>query len=599
MMDTGAQRQLTIDLKEIFKRLDDLEANPFSLTGGGVPAAGTAFNHLEDDGAAWTSVAVANFGTTAAGGGSRLALQVDQDAVTDIELVNASALTAVGAFYRAKNAPGAGGDNALNMGVLGAGFTTAAPAYQDSGMIQTGANLSGGLTIRTLPDVPMYFATNATRVNMQVSSAGLEVNPAGLDLDTQVQSNNQTHMLFVDGGNDVIGIRSSGPAAVAEGLHVPWVTGDGDATAQFGSANIANNQNAIEALSDSGYGLLAVSTDLIGVAGSSATGIGVEGAATTSGTGGSFKSATGVGLVVNLTGAGTAIADFNDNGASVLTIQDGGNILLGPTATLDLNGIANALILDTDADTTISAPTDDQIDFEIAGADDFTMTANAFNALDGSKLKLGTGGDGELYSSGDDVYIANVTQDKDFLFQVNDGGVTKTALFIDGSQTSAAINTTTTAFTREGSLTSTGLFIESPDANAFHGFTLRKQSNSAGRFTVLSLLKSAAGGGAVSDGHGIASIRWLPHDGTDYNDGAEIRATVDGAVAANTTPTKLGFYTTTTNAITERLRVAPDGGIFMFALKSGATAGGAGAATDELWVTVGHATLPDGVIMLA
>ena len=54
--------------------------------------------------------------------------------------------------------------------------------------------------------------------------------------------------------------------------------------------------------------------------------------------------------------------------------------------TIDLNGTADAIILDGDGDTTISAPSDDQIDFEIAGADDFTMTHNSFNVLSGSMI---------------------------------------------------------------------------------------------------------------------------------------------------------------------------------------------------------------------
>ena len=42
--------------------------------------------------------------------------------------------------------------------------------------------------------------------------------------------------------------------------------------------------------------------------------------------------------------------------------------------------------------------------------------------LDGKKLYLGTGLDGEIYSSSDDLYIRNVTSDKDIIFSVNDGG---------------------------------------------------------------------------------------------------------------------------------------------------------------------------------
>ena len=41
---------------------------------------------------------------------------------------------------------------------------------------------------------------------------------------------------------------------------------------------------------------------------------------------------------------------------------------------VDLNGLADALILDADQDTTISAPTDDQIDFEAGGTDRFRIT---------------------------------------------------------------------------------------------------------------------------------------------------------------------------------------------------------------------------------
>ena len=51
---------------------------------------------------------------------------------------------------------------------------------------------------------------------------------------------------------------------------------------------------------------------------------------------------------------------------------------------IDLNG--NELILDLDADTSITADTDDQIDIKIAGADDFRFTANTFTALSGSTI---------------------------------------------------------------------------------------------------------------------------------------------------------------------------------------------------------------------
>jgi len=51
---------------------------------------------------------------------------------------------------------------------------------------------------------------------------------------------------------------------------------------------------------------------------------------------------------------------------------------------VDLNG--NELILDADADTSITSDTDDTIHIKIAGADDFTFTANTLTAESGSTI---------------------------------------------------------------------------------------------------------------------------------------------------------------------------------------------------------------------
>ena len=82
---------------------------------------------------------------------------------------------------------------------------------------------------------------------------------------------------------------------------------------------------------------------------------------------------------------------------------------------IDLN--SNELALDLDGDTTLHSSTDDQIDIKIAGADDFTFTVNAFNALagshitlvDNSQLKVGADTDLQIYHDGTNSYIANKT----------------------------------------------------------------------------------------------------------------------------------------------------------------------------------------------
>ena len=82
---------------------------------------------------------------------------------------------------------------------------------------------------------------------------------------------------------------------------------------------------------------------------------------------------------------------------------------------LDVNGAE--FILDADADTSLTADTDDQIDIKIAGADDFQFTANKFSVLTGSsqsfadsaKGLFGTGDDLEIYHDGTNSLIANKT----------------------------------------------------------------------------------------------------------------------------------------------------------------------------------------------
>ena len=71
------------------------------------------------------------------------------------------------------------------------------------------------------------------------------------------------------------------------------------------------------------------------------------------------------------------------------SVLAGATLTIDSGAQLDVNG--TELILDADADTSITADTDDQIDFKIAGADDFRMTANNFNVLSGSTLTIDSG----------------------------------------------------------------------------------------------------------------------------------------------------------------------------------------------------------------
>ena len=75
------------------------------------------------------------------------------------------------------------------------------------------------------------------------------------------------------------------------------------------------------------------------------------------------------------------IAGTITSNTDVLTL--GHAAIIAGTA-VDLNG--NELILDADADTSITSDTDDTIHIKIAGADDFTFTANTLTAESGSTI---------------------------------------------------------------------------------------------------------------------------------------------------------------------------------------------------------------------
>ena len=93
-----------------------------------------------------------------------------------------------------------------------------------------------------------------------------------------------------------------------------------------------------------------------------------------------FKTASGTGVTFGASDKSTKLV-FSD-GTNIVDASFGG--------ATDLDG--GSLTLDEDADTSITADTDDQIDIAIAGADDFRFTANTFTALSGSSVVIPDGG---------------------------------------------------------------------------------------------------------------------------------------------------------------------------------------------------------------
>ena len=123
-----------------------------------------------------------------------------------------------------------------------------------------------------------------------------------------------------------------------------------------------------------------------------------------------------------------------------------GEVVSSATDSMDLNG--TELVLDVDADTSITADTDDQIDIKISGADDFRFTANSFNVLSGSTLTIDSGAtitnSGTANGFGIASVVADTTPqlggnlDMQARLLVGNGGTTGIAISSIGEVTMAA-----------------------------------------------------------------------------------------------------------------------------------------------------------------
>ena len=85
------------------------------------------------------------------------------------------------------------------------------------------------------------------------------------------------------------------------------------------------------------------------------------------------------------------------------------------------------------------------------------------------------------------------------------------------------------------------------------------------------------------------------------SDGTDNKVNIGGGTSISNAATKLVFYTAandTTTTGTIRAMINSDGGVYFYAIKSGATQGAAGAAANELWKTASHSSLPDNVVMI-
>ena len=98
-----------------------------------------------------------------------------------------------------------------------------------------------------------------------------------------------------------------------------------------------------------------------------------------------------------LTIVGTAIL----SGIKGYAIHTSGAVPITQASKVDVNGLSDGVILDADADTTISADTDDQIDFKAGGTDIMSLTATTAQINDALTVTVDDNSDTLIVQSTD------------------------------------------------------------------------------------------------------------------------------------------------------------------------------------------------------
>ena len=239
-----------------------------------------------------------------------------------------------------------------------------------------------------------------------------------------------------------------------------------------------------------------------------------------------------------LTIVGTAVAD----GDVIYAIHTSGAVPSTLASKVDVNGLSDGIILDADADTTISADTDDQIDFKVGGVDEMTLSSTGLVINEGSN-------------------------DRDFRVESNNES---SMLHVNGGTDTVLIGTDTT---EDGWFDADGTFV--PGFMTFgHGNTdgrlsafVNNQADAGGPIVCLGKTRATAPETytIVQDDDQLGIISFQGGDGTTFVEGASIRVDVDGTPGGNDMPGRIEFFTTSdgSNSGSERMRVTSAGDLLI------------------------------------
>ena len=447
------------------------------------------------------------------------------------------------------------------------------------------------------------FATGGAE-RLEIGSSEVVFNDPSNDVDFRVESNGQPHMLFVDAGNDRVGIGTSGPKEVIDARGAAVFSGD-HATSQnaYGTAHgimlsSTSNLASIKAVSNgsnnvdiqfiplsSGSGSEAMRIDSSGrllVGTSSARSVSsLNSSLQVEGTGGDSST---ISVVRNVASAAPPrVVLGKSRGSSVgssIVVQDDdslGEISFSGADGTDANSVAATILCKVDG-TPGSNDMPGRIQFATT-ADGASSPTERMRIDSSGNVGIGTTSPThELTVHGASATTGTIEANR---FSVRDNFGNPPGLgngFYSPGANNLAFATNSTEGMR---LDSSGRLLINHTADtspvgyeaklqlcdtSFQGSSLsiRRDGGASGPTLMFTKSRGTTKGAntIVQSGDNVGTLRWFAADGTDANsEVAQIRAQIDNTPGSNDTPGRLIFKTTSDGAsdVTERMRLDSSG----------------------------------------
>ena len=253
-------------------------------------------------------------------------------------------------------------------------------------------------------DADQWRVVTGGAERIEVTNTEIVINDSSVDMDFRVESNGNANMLFVDGGNNRVGVGTGSPAYLLDAQD------GGNAIIQARTTTNSSGNNAVfrASLAGASAGDAYVQFDIDSVGGYA---LGIDNSDSDK-----FKLTYGGPATPS---SGTTLLDITSAGAATFT----GAVTANAGISVDNITIDSNEIDVSSGDLTLDAAGEIILDADATGVVQFADSGNEF---------------GRIYGSNNNLNIKSTISNEDMLFIGNDGGTPVTALTLDMSAAGAA-----------------------------------------------------------------------------------------------------------------------------------------------------------------